>query len=94
VYYLLLSGRLSYLVDILDSLVPSLGTLPGLESVEPTDADVQEALSAMELDERGTARLNYWIQVYRAQDFPVYADYAIHRSQEALSGPRQIIVTK
>eukprot|EP00549_Striatella_unipunctata_P004517 CAMPEP_0118682686 /NCGR_PEP_ID=MMETSP0800-20121206/5616_1 /TAXON_ID=210618 ORGANISM="Striatella unipunctata, Strain CCMP2910" /NCGR_SAMPLE_ID=MMETSP0800 /ASSEMBLY_ACC=CAM_ASM_000638 /LENGTH=515 /DNA_ID=CAMNT_0006579089 /DNA_START=52 /DNA_END=1599 /DNA_ORIENTATION=+ len=71
------------------------GSLPGLESVgEPTDVDVQEALAAMELDEMGESRLNYYIQVYRANDYPFYADYAVHRATEVLSGPRQIIVTK
>jgi len=70
------------------------GSLPGFESVEPTDDDVQEALSAMEIDEEGVSRLNYFIQVYRASDFPVYADYAIHRATEVLAGPRQIVVTK
>jgi len=71
-----------------------IGKLPGFETVEPTDADVNEALSAMELEEDGSSRLNYFLQVYRASDYPVYADYAIHRSQEELSGPRQIVVTK
>lgn len=70
------------------------GSLPGFESVEPTDEDVQDALAAMELDEKGEARLNFFIQVYRASDYPVYADYAIHRATEVLSGPRQIVVTK
>jgi hypothetical protein len=70
------------------------GSLPGFKSVTPTDADVKEALSAMSLDEDGSSRLNYFLQVYRASDYPVYADYAIHRSQESLSGPRQIVVTK
>ena len=71
-----------------------LGTLSGLETVEPTDADVKEALAAMAIDDYGNSRLNYFIQVYRAGDFPIYADYAIHRATEALAGPRQIIVTK
>jgi len=68
--------------------------LAGFDTVTATDADVKEALSAMELEEDGSSRLNYFIQVYRASDYPVYADYAIHRSQEELSGPRQIVVTK
>lgn len=71
-----------------------LGQLPGFETVEPSNADVEEALSAMKLEEDGSSRLNYFIQVYRASDYPVYADYAIHRSQEELSGPRQFVVTK
>jgi len=70
------------------------GSLPGFDTVEATDADVQEALSAMALEEDGSSRLNYFLQVYRASDYPVYADYAIHRAQEDLSGPRQIVVTK
>lgn len=70
------------------------GKLPGFETVEPTDADVNKVLSAMELEEDGSSRLNYFLQIYRASDYPVYADYAVHRSQEELSGPRQIVVTK
>merc|ERR1740124_302291 len=70
------------------------GQLPGLETVTPTDEDVQEALSAMEIEEDGTSRLNYFLQLYRASDYPVYEEYAIHRATEELSGPRQIIVTK
>eukprot|EP00557_Chaetoceros_sp_GSL56_P000946 CAMPEP_0176501884 /NCGR_PEP_ID=MMETSP0200_2-20121128/14437_1 /TAXON_ID=947934 /ORGANISM="Chaetoceros sp., Strain GSL56" /LENGTH=502 /DNA_ID=CAMNT_0017900877 /DNA_START=173 /DNA_END=1681 /DNA_ORIENTATION=+ len=70
------------------------GKLPGFDTVEPSNEDVQEALSAMKLEEDGSSRLNYFIQVYRASDYAVYADYAIHRSQEELSGPRQFVVTK
>lgn len=70
------------------------GTLPDMDTVKPTDSDVKEALSAMELEDDGSSTLNYFLQVYRASDYPVYAEYAIHRSQEELSGPRQIIVTK
>lgn len=62
--------------------------------MEPTDDDVQEALAGMEIDEDGTSRINYFLQVYRAGDFPVYADYAVHRANEELAGPRQIVVTK
>lgn len=76
------------------TLIFCLGSLPGFKSVTPSDADVKEALSAMSLEEDGSSRLNYFLQVYRASDYPVYADYAIHRSQESLSGPRQIVVTK
>ena len=70
------------------------GSLPGLDQVEPTEADVQEALSAMDIDDEGNSRLNYFCQVYRANDFPFYSDYAVHRATEPLAGPRQIIVTK
>jgi len=70
------------------------GILPGLETVEPTHADVKEALSAMDIDEDGTSRLNFFIQVYRASDYPIYAEYAIHRATEELAGPRQIVVLK
>jgi len=70
------------------------GSLPGLESVEPNEEDVQEALAAMDIDEDGSSRLNYFVHVYRAGDFPFYADYAVHRATEELPGPRQIIVTK
>jgi len=61
---------------------------------KPTEADVQEALQAMDVDETGHSRLNYFVQVYRANDFPFYQDYAVHRASEPLAGPRQIIVTK
>lgn len=70
------------------------GQLPGLDTVKATEADVKEAISAMDIDENGNTRLNYFVQVYRASDFPFYADYAIHRASEPLAGPRQIIVTK
>lgn len=70
------------------------GELPELTTVAPSGDDVKEALSAMELEEDGSSRLNYFLQVYRASDYPVYADYAIHRAMEQLPGPRQIVVTK
>lgn len=70
------------------------GSLPGLKQVETTDADVKEALSAMDIDDEGKSRLNYFCQVYRANDYPFYSDYAVHRATEVLAGPRQIIVTK
>jgi hypothetical protein len=64
------------------------------ERVTATDADVQTALQAMDVDEKGESKLNFFVQVYRANDFPFYGDYAIHRASEPLAGPRQIIVTK
>jgi hypothetical protein len=70
------------------------GTLPELESVQTKDMDVNEAISAMKIGEDGESRLNYFIQLYRASDFAVYEDYAIHRATEPLAGPRQILVTK
>lgn len=71
------------------------GPLPGVESVgEAIFEDVQAALSAMDVDEAGNTKLNYFVQVYRANDFPFYADYAVQRATEPLAGPRQIIVTK
>lgn len=71
------------------------GTLPGLDAIgTPTHADVRTAVQAMEIGDNGTSALNYFIQVYRAGDWPVYEDYAIHRAKEPLSGPRQIVVTK
>jgi hypothetical protein len=70
------------------------GSLPGLESVTPTDIDVKEALAAMDIDDQGESRLNYFIQAYRANNFPFYANYAVHRASEALAGPRQIVVTR
>lgn len=76
------------------SVVVVGGNLPELQTVEPNGDDVKEALSAMELEEDGSSRLNYFLQIYRASDYPVYADYAIHRATEQVPGPRQIIVTK
>mmetsp|Transcript_8206 Transcript_8206/g.17742 ORF Transcript_8206/g.17742 Transcript_8206/m.17742 type:complete len:517 (+) Transcript_8206:140-1690(+) len=71
------------------------GSLPGLDEIRtPGDGDVQTALKAMEIGDDGTSSLNYFIQVYRAGDWPVYEAYAIHRAKEPLSGPRQIVVTK
>lgn len=70
------------------------GNLPGYDNVTVTNDHVQQALSAMGIQDDGTSILNYYIQVYRAGDYPVYADYAIHRASEELAGPRQIIVTK
>ena len=68
--------------------------MPGLKAAEPNDADVKEALSAMAVQEDGTVTLDYFVQAYRAGDFPFYADYAVHRATEPLAGPRQIVVTK
>jgi len=71
------------------------GSLPGLNAVEkPSEQDIQTALEGMELGDDGTSKLNYFIQVYRASDYPIYEAYAIHRANEPLSGPRQIVVTK
>lgn len=71
------------------------GSLPGLTEIQkPSDADVTTALKGMEIGDDGTSKLNYFIQVYRAGDWPVYEDYAIFRAKEPLSGPRQIVVTK
>jgi hypothetical protein len=63
-------------------------------AVEPTKEDVAAALDAMDVRDDGTSILNYFVQVYRANDFPFYGDYAVHRASEPLAGPRQIIVTK
>ena len=70
------------------------GTLPGMKSVNATDVDVQTALKAMDIDEEGKSTLNYYVQAFRANNFPFYGDYAVHRASEPLAGPRQIIVTK
>lgn len=70
------------------------GSLPGLDSVEPTDEDVKQALAAMDVDEDGSTKLNYFVQSYRACDFPFYGDYAVHRATEEMAGPRQIVVAK
>lgn len=69
-------------------------SLPGHKSVELKTDDVHTALSAMEVQDDGSSKLNFFVQVYRAGDFPVYESYAIHRATEPLSGPRQIVVTK
>mmetsp|Transcript_8679 Transcript_8679/g.10945 ORF Transcript_8679/g.10945 Transcript_8679/m.10945 type:complete len:549 (+) Transcript_8679:71-1717(+) len=72
--------------------------LPGLESATVTPVDIKAALTAMDIDEDDelaeNSKLNFFCQVYRAGDWPVYADYAIHRATEMLAGPRQIVVTK
>ena len=70
------------------------GSLPGCETVEPTDADVKEALSAMAIQDDGSTNLDFFVQAYRAAEFPFYADYAAHRATEVLAGPRQVVVTK
>jgi len=71
------------------------GSLPGLTEIQkPGDADVEAAVNAMAIGDDGESSLNYFIQVYRAGDFPVYEDYAVFRAKEPLSGPRQIVVTK
>ena len=48
----------------------------------------------MAIQDDGSTKLDFFIQAYRAGDFPFYADYAVHRATEALAGPRQIVVTK
>lgn len=70
------------------------GSLPGLQSVTATKEDAQTALNAMDIDDDGNSKLNYFVQAYRANNFPFYGDYAVHRASEPLAGPRQIIVTK
>lgn len=71
------------------------GPLPGIDSVgEAIFEDVQAALTALDVDEAGNTKLNYFVQVYRANDYPFYADYAVQRATEPLAGPRQIVVTK
>lgn len=72
----------------------SSGTLPGLTAAPATDADVKEALNGMAIQDDGSTKLDYFVQAYRAGDFPFYADYAVHRATEVLAGPRQIVVTK
>lgn len=70
------------------------GSLPGMEAATATDADVREALEGMAIRDDGSTRLDFFVQAYRAGDFPFYADYAVHRATEVLAGPRQIVVTK
>ena len=71
------------------------GSLPGLTEIQkPTEGDISTALKGMEVGDDGSTKLNYFIQVYRAGDWPVYEDYAIHRANEPLSGPRTLVVTK
>jgi len=69
--------------------------IPGFdEPVKATKEDVATALDAMDIAEDGSTKLNYFVQVYNATEFPFYADYAVHRASEPLAGPRQIVVTK
>lgn len=76
-------------ITVVGGKLPELDTAPA-----PTKADVKTALEAMDVQEDGSTTLNYFVQTYRAADFPFYADYAVHRASEELAGPRQIIVTK
>ena len=70
------------------------GSLPGLDSVSPKDEDVQTALDAMAIGDDGESKLNYFVQVYRANDFEAYEAYGVHRATEPCAGPRTIVVTK
>lgn len=70
------------------------GSLSGFESVEPTKDDAASAIASMDIQDDGSSDLNHFVQVYRAGDFPIYADYAVHRATEVLAGPRQAVVTK
>ena len=79
---------------LINFLIVRTGSLPGFETAEPTDADVQAALSAMAIQDDGSTTLDLFVQAYRAGDFPFYADYAVHRATEVLAGPRQVVVTK
>jgi hypothetical protein len=65
-----------------------------MKSVELAKGDVQNAISAMKIDDEGECNLNFFLQKFLAGNFPVYEAYAIHRASEPLSGPRSIIVTK
>lgn len=70
------------------------GALPELPSAEATEADVKAALAAMDIDENGDTSLNFFVELYRSNDFPFYADYAVFKATEELPPPRQVIVTK
>lgn len=70
------------------------GSLPDLPTAKTTDADVKEALAAMDIDDNGETRLNFFVELYRANDFPFYADYAVFKATEELPPARQVIVTK
>lgn len=62
--------------------------------MEPTKDDAASAIASMDIQDDGSSDLNHFVQVYRAGDFPIYADYAVHRATEVLAGPRQAVVTK
>jgi hypothetical protein len=70
------------------------GSIPTFDTIVANENDVQTALNAMDIRDDGTSSLNYFVQAYRGNDFPFYADYAVHIATEPLAGPRQIIVTK
>lgn len=70
------------------------GSLPELPTAADKDADVKEALAAMDIDDNGETRLNFFVELYRANDFPFYADYGVFKATEELPPARQIIVTK
>jgi hypothetical protein len=72
------------------------GSIAGLNAPmdNPMEIDVKAALAAMDIDDYGDSKLNFYIQRYRANDFPFYEQYAIHRATEVLAGPRLIVVAK
>uniref|UniRef100_A0A7S2JVD4 Uncharacterized protein n=1 Tax=Leptocylindrus danicus TaxID=163516 RepID=A0A7S2JVD4_9STRA len=70
------------------------GALPEMKSVDVTSEDVSAALDVMRVDEDGSSKLNFLVQVFRAGDYQSYQDYAIHKATEPLSGPRVKVVTK
>lgn len=70
------------------------GSLPGLDSVTPKDEDVKTVLDAMAIGDDGDSKLNFFVQVYRANDFEAYEAYGVHRATEPCAGPRTIVVTK
>ncbi|KAL3782692.1 hypothetical protein ACHAWO_010815 [Cyclotella atomus] len=70
------------------------GALPGFTSVSANEEDVQTALDAMAIGEDGEeAKLNYFVQVYRANDFPAYEAYGVFRAGEECT-LRSVVVTK
>ena len=70
------------------------GKLPGLPTAKEEKVDVDAALAAMDIDEKGETKLNFYVELYRSNDFPFYADYAIFRATEELPPARHVIVTK
>jgi hypothetical protein len=50
------------------------GSLPGLTTAKETDVDVKEALAAMDIDDNGETKVNFFVELYRSNDFPFYGD--------------------
>jgi hypothetical protein len=48
----------------------------------------------MDVDDNGETKVNFFVELYRSNDFPFYGDYAVFKATEELPPARQVIVTK